>query len=111
MRTDSISPRECRDGTDTLLATLQEIAREMEAEHVVLAAVVLASATTQIHDRSALLVGPASKTPPHCGNCKSFRTEDSECRRYAPFLRGLPNKLVTAWPNVSATDYCGEHAL
>jgi hypothetical protein len=105
MRTDSISPLATLDAFETITAIIIQIGDEMIQDSTPTSRQPL----SQVHDRSSLiLAGPAAELPPHCGICKSFRAHTSECRRYAPYLRGLAGDLKTKWPDVSPADVCGE---
>jgi hypothetical protein len=53
----------------------------------------------------------------NCANCRFFNEADSTCRRYAPRPRmGMAETaleddvvLLSFWPRVDQTDWCGEH--
>jgi hypothetical protein len=43
----------------------------------------------------------------HCKTCAFYNTQGSECRRYAP--SPAENEKKASWPNVAASDWCGEY--
>jgi hypothetical protein len=46
----------------------------------------------------------------HCKTCAFFNDQGSECRRYAPQPHETDRgDMKASWPNVSASDWCGEY--
>lgn len=51
-------------------------------------------------------------TAPTCATCRWLQ-EIGECRRMPPVTvmqTDLNGRLMTLWPRVKSTDWCGEHA-
>ena len=48
------------------------------------------------------------RTGPACQECQYFDVLTEECRRHAPTLQVLGNKIAALFPRVTPATWCGE---
>lgn len=72
----------------------------------------LASTVSPLRPADAILLA-RGQAPETCGSCRFFDRPMGECRRYAPSHEddgsGEHTNATAVWPEVSDTDWCGDH--